>query len=217
MKKFLLVLIMNIILVPTTPAQDLNFNGQLNLKNSENVIPQKLEINSSSIDGMNIESRDSLLEKANAMYSNPYEKKSTSFKQERKFVKNKFGQMSVGSQTDATVTPDTLTRKNTMYTKYEKNKFSVDTSYQNSSTNFDSNMSGGTVTVTPGYKMNEHMSIQNRNSTDLTSKDKKSEMVFSVKPFKDDRMDFNVGAGQVYSETSAPVRSQLNFSTKINF
>ena len=71
---------------------------------------------------------------------------------------------------------------------------------------------------TPEYKINDRFSFQNRYSTSLLDRSRQNELVFSVKPFKDDRMNFDIGAGQVYSvETEMPTRSRLNFSTKFRF
>ena len=75
----------------------------------------------------------------------------------------------------------------------------------------------GTFSFSPEYKINSHISLQSIYSTSFLDKNKKNEVVFSLKPFKDDRMNFDIGASQIYSENTAPTRSQLNFSTKFKF
>ena len=69
----------------------------------------------------------------------------------------------------------------------------------------------------PEYRLNEHISLQNRLSNSFLDNSRKNEVVFSIRPFKDNRMYFDVGAGQVYSQTAMPTRSQFNFSTKFHF
>lgn len=54
-------------------------------------------------------------------------------------------------------------------------------------------------------------------SRNILDKSNKNELIFSLKPFNDDRMNLNVGASQINYESGAPARSQLNFSTKSNF
>lgn len=143
---------------------------------------------------------------------NPYSKKSTSFKKEKKH-----GNFSYGTKYDTTFSPDTYSQTNTLFTKYQKNKFSLNTSYKNNAlTSFDQ-QSKGTFAFSPEYKLNNHISLQSIYSTNFLDKNRKNEFVFSLKPFKDDRMNFDIGASQIYSENTAPTRSQLNFSTKFKF
>ncbi len=143
---------------------------------------------------------------------NPYESKSTSITKE----KTK-GNFSFGSKQDYTFSPDTYTHAGTLYTKYNKENFSLNTSYKNNGLTSFQQQKQGTLMFAPEYKLNEHFSLQNRFSNSFLDKSKKNEIVFSIKPFKDNRMNFDIGAGKVYTENSMPTRSQLNFSTKFHF
>lgn len=143
---------------------------------------------------------------------NPYAKQSTSFLREKKY-----GNFSLGTKYDTTFSPDSYSQKSTMFAKYQKNKFSLNTSYKNDSFAGLNKAGKGTFSFTPEYKLNNHVSLQNIYSTNFLEKNRKNELVFTLKPFKDDRMNFGIGAGQIYSEGTAPIRSQLNFSTKFNF
>ena len=143
---------------------------------------------------------------------NPYSSKSTSFSKEKKA-----GNFSFGTQQNYTFSPDSYTRTNTLFTKYQKDKFSVNTSYQNTGLPTFEQQRKGTLMFAPEYKINDHFSLQNRVSNSFLDKSRKNEVVFSIKPFKDNRMNFDIGAGRVYSETALPNRSQLNFSTKFHF
>ena len=61
------------------------------------------------------------------------------------------------------------------------------------------------------------MSVKNVYSDNTTTKQTSNEVVLSVKPFKDDRMDVDLGAGQTFSQDNQPAKSQLNLSTKFRF
>lgn len=143
---------------------------------------------------------------------NPYESKSTSYTNQKQH-----GNFTLGTKYDSTIAPENLTQTSTLFTKYQKNKFSFNTSYKSNSFASLDQRGKGTLSFSPEYKLNSRVSVQNIYSTSFLGKNKKSELVFSLKPFKDDRMDFNIGASQIYSETSTPTRSQLNFSTKFRF
>ena len=143
---------------------------------------------------------------------NPYESKSTSYTNQKQY-----GNFSLGTKYDSSFAPDSTTQTSTLFSKYQKDKFSFNTSYKSDSLTPLNQRGKGTLAFSPEYKLNNRVSIQNIYSTSFLDKNKKSEFVFSLKPFKDDRMDINIGASQIYSETSAPTRSQLNFSTKFKF
>ncbi len=143
---------------------------------------------------------------------NPYSTKSTSFTKEKKH-----GNFTLGTKYNSSFAPNTYSQTNTLFTKYQKNKFSFNTSYSNNALTSFAQQNKGTLVFSPEYKLNNHVSLQSIYSTNFLDKNHKSEFVFSLKPFKDDRMNFDLGASQIYSENSAPTRSQLNFSTKFNF
>lgn len=143
---------------------------------------------------------------------NPLEKKTMSYE-----TIKKRGDISFGTKYDNSFTTNNLTQTRTLFTKYEKNKFVFNTSYKNSSlTSFDQQFRG-TFSFSPEYKLNNHISVQGVYSKNLMDRSNKNEIIFTLKPFKDDRMDFNIGAGQIYYEDATPARSQLNFATKIKF
>ena len=143
---------------------------------------------------------------------NPYANRTTSLIKEKKN-----GDFSFGSKQDYTFAPDSYSHTSTLYTKYQKNKLSLNTSYQsNASANLEM-QKRGTFMFAPEYRLNEHISLQNRLSNSFFDNSRKNEVVFSIRPFKDNRMYFDVGAGQVYSQTAMPTRSQFNVSTKFHF
>ena len=145
-----------------------------------------------------------------------YSKKSVSYKKEKKF--KKFG---VGMQYDTNFTPEKASQTRTLYTKIKLNeKASVNTSY---STNADSQSNNfgqinGTVSVTPEYRFNKHLSVQNKFSRNTSNGMSKEEVDIKVNPFKDtDRMDLSAGVGQVQYTNGSPSSSQINFGANFKF
>ncbi len=97
---------------------------------------------------------------------------------------------------------------------YEKIE-SVDKSFDNEKFRFWQQEGHGTMSFSPEYRLNNHVSAQSISSSSFLEKNKKSEFIFSIKPLNNDRVNLNVGACQVmYSESVRPPHSQVNFSTK---
>lgn len=142
----------------------------------------------------------------------PYQQHSVSFQHDKKY-----GKFAIGSKSTHKITPDKYSQTNSYYAKYNKDKFSFDTSLSNDGLTAFSDYRNMALSFTPEYKLNNHVTLQNIYTTNFLEKNKKNELIFSLRPFKDDRMNFDIGAGQVYSENTRPVSSQLNFSTKFKF
>ncbi len=128
----------------------------------------------------------------------------------------KQGSSTYGTKYENTLAPDDITQSATIFKKYEKNKFSIDTSYKNKQSSLGSSGSGS-VAVAPEYKINQHLSIKSVFSSEIQQDKKKNEVVFSIKPMKDDRMNLDLGAGKSYDSVRGSTGSQLNFSTKLRF
>lgn len=143
---------------------------------------------------------------------NPYSSRSTSFTKEKTH-----GNFAFGSKQDSTFAPNTYTQTNTIFTKYQKEKFSINTSYQSKGLSSFEEKKRGNLMFVPEYKLNNHLTLQNRYTTNFFDRNRKNELVFSIKPFQDNRVNFDVGASQIYSESASPTRSQFNFSTKFRF
>lgn len=103
-----------------------------------------------------------------------------------------------------------------VFTKYEKGRAGITSSYSQSRKGYNSGEQGS-VSIAPELNLNKHISLKNVYSDNLSTNVIKNEVVLSVKPFKDGRTNINLGAGQVYSEDNQPARSQLNFSTNFRF
>lgn len=196
--------------IEETSAEDVFLNSspteQLNIKKSKKFGTKKYDL--STKEDKNITPQNVY------MFQNfdQYSSKSSSYTKQKQH-----GNFILGTKYDSTYSPDSTSQTNTLFSKYQKNKFSFNTSYKSNSLAPLDQRGKGTLSFSPEYKLNNKISVQNIYSTSFLDKNKKSEIMFSLKPFKDDRMDFNIGASQIYSETSAPTRSQLNFSTKFRF
>ena len=143
---------------------------------------------------------------------NPNEKRSATVGKKKK-VKD----VSFGTKSTHTTTSDTYSGSNTLYTEYEKKNFKLNSGYTTNVKQNQENSDKGTLSVTPEYKINKHVSVQNQNSANLNDNSKKTELRLNVQPMKDDRMNMGVGVGQKFSGSSAPSSSQVNFSTNFKF
>lgn len=216
MKKFsLLILTLFLIALPVFADGETEDEIQLdlaspieriNLKSPQNLKSEKLDLTQQKTYTVTTQNIFDYKNK------NPYDKHSTSFTREKKH-----GNFSFGTKSDYTFAPDSYSQTGTMFAKYNKNKFTLNTSYKSSAFTSLEKTGKGTFAFTPEYKLNNHVTLQNVYSTNFMDRNRKNELIFNLKPFKDDRMNFDIGAGQIYSETTTPVRSQLNFSTKFKF
>lgn len=131
--------------------------------------------------------------------------------------KKKVKNVSFGSKNTHNVTSDTYSGSSTLYTEYEKKNFKLNSGYSRNTTPNQNNTDKGSLSVTPEYKINKHVSVQNQYSTNLNDNSNKAEVRLNVQPTKDDRMNMGVGVGQKFSGSSAPSSSQVNFSTNFKF
>ena len=189
----------NAIILDTTP------NLKPNIKKQSKIKEQKIQLDKNK--DSNISSQI-----LNTYGNDPYEKKTTSFTKEKKV-----GDFSFGTSYNSSITPNDLSQTRTLFSKYQKDNLSLKTSYQNNTFSSFGQQFNGTFSLSPEYKLNNHLSLQGVYSRNILDKSNKNELIFSLKPFNDDRMNFNVGASQINYDSGAPTRSQLNFSTKINF
>ena len=139
--------------------------------------------------------------------------KTGTFKKEKQY-KN----MTLGAQYDTTFSQDDVSQKKKIYSKYQMNdRFSVDTSYSNNATGNINDSFQGSLSVTPEMKINKHMSIQNVLTRNIGAKSNSEEVKLNLEPFKDDRMNFNVGAGQTQYDDGSPIHTRLNVGTQFRF
>ena len=140
-------------------------------------------------------------------------KKSTKFKKEKQY-KN----VTVGVTQNTSFKSDKSENVGTMYSKYAVNeRFSVDTSYTGKKSGDLNGKINSSFSIAPEMKINKKMSVQNVLSRNFSDKSNSEEVRLNIEPFKDDRMDLNIGAGQVQYDDGSPAHSRLNFGTQIRF
>lgn len=103
-----------------------------------------------------------------------------------------------------------------LFTKYEKNRFALSTSYKkNLNTTYA--LFYDTVSIAPEVRLNNYMSVKNEYKADITRNRRSGALVLSLNPFgkKDfDRMRLEVGAKQtVYMDTDF-TKTEFSFSTQ---
>lgn len=122
----------------------------------------------------------------------------------------------VGASYNTTTSSGEIDDSVSVFTKYEKGKAAVTSSYSQNRKSYNSG-EHGTFSVAPELNLNKHLSVKNVYSDSFSTNAVKNEVVMSVKPFKDERTDINFGAGQMYSGRNMPTRTQFSFSTNYRF
>ena len=213
MKKLLLLLILCLLTGLFVYANDIEQNEEDMSINLELAQPQKtydlqrpkyqknLEVNKTVVTTQQVQDYSEV---------DPNQKRTANFNK-----KKKIKDVSVGSKSTYTTTSDTCSCSDTVYTEYEKKNFKLNSGYTKNTTPNHQNQDKGSISVTPEYKINKYVSIQNKFSTDLNNRSNKDEVKLDIRPFKDDRMDFGVGVGEKFSGPSSS--SQVNFSTNFRF
>ena len=142
------------------------------------------------------------------------DKKALSRSIEKEVVKD----TSLGATYSTTEKSGQMNDSVSVYSKYEKEHFGLTTSYSQDRANLkEQGALGGSVSVAPELKLNNHVRVKNIYSNSMSTNQRKSEVVLSIRPFKDDRMDLDLGAGETFSNGNEPAKSQINFGTKFRF
>lgn len=176
---------------------------------------------SPKIDNLNIQKEDELNEdyiyhplkyikdEAGELYS----KKTISNTKEKKH-----GKATLGVKHDTTLSPENLTQKRTLYSKYNlTEKMSINADYQTNSSDSIEAQTKGAIGIGPEYQVNRKLKLKNKYTKDLNNNSNKGEVSVEIKPFNNDRFDFNAGAAQIQQENGDTSRSQVNFGTNFKF
>ena len=104
-----------------------------------------------------------------------------------------------------------------LFTRYEKNKFALSSTYKKNLNTLYSQFYD-TISIAPEFKLNNYMSIKNEYKADITRNRKSGALIFSLNPFgkKDtDRLRLELGAKQtIYADNTEP-KTEFSFSTKL--
>ncbi len=141
------------------------------------------------------------------------QKKSYSKSLEKDISKNTI----LGATYKTTSSSGDLSDSLSLYSKYKRDRFTFTSSYSQSDLDIRGEKKPGSISFAPEYSINQHLSLKNVITNNMTDRLRKNEIVVSLKPFKDGRMNFDLGAGQTYSYQNQPTKSQLNFSTNYKF
>lgn len=144
--------------------------------------------------------------------TNMYEAKQKSFVRQKEF-----DDFTLGIKTDTTIQTDSYKGVNTFFTKYNRDAFSVNTSYSSDSSAAFQKRVNGKLSFSPEYRFNKIFTLKTAHTSDLLNKSQKNELILNFKPLKEDRLNLDVGLGQVHSQVDKRSRPQLNFSTNIKF
>ena len=143
-----------------------------------------------------------------------YSEKKVSNKKEKKLG----GKTTVGAKYDTKIKSDSATQDRTLYAKQNlTEKMSVEGAYKTNSQNGLDGAAKGTVSVAPEYKFNEKTSVKNVYSRNMGKQSNSGEVQFQYKPFKDDRMNMNVGAGQTMYDDGGQTSSRVNAGATFRF
>ena len=100
-----------------------------------------------------------------------------------------------------------------LFTKYEKNRFALSSSFTKS---LNTTYAGdyNTISVTPELKLCDYVSLKSKLSADITRNRRSTKLVFSFNPLKDkDRMQLEVGAKQTVYLDNDFTKTEFSFST----
>lgn len=128
----------------------------------------------------------------------------------------KDGAFSIGTSYDESVDNSDLGFTTSFFTKYDNKYFSLSSAYKKNSGVAYSNVIDK-FSFTPELKFNEYISIKDIMTSDITRNRKENELVLSLKPTKEDRIRFELGAGQTYDEHNSLMRSKVKFSTLLKW
>lgn len=71
------------------------------------------------------------------------------------------------------------------------------------------------VSLTPELNPNKTVTDRKVYTESITGEARKVDSVYSIKPFKNDRVDLDVGSAEAFSKDNEPAKSQINIGTKI--
>ena len=109
-----------------------------------------------------------------------------------------------------------LEKETGLFTKYEKDRFSLNTTYKKN-LNTTYSLFYDTVSIAPEFRLNNYMSVKNEYKADITRNRRSGSFILSFNPFgkRDyDRMRVELGAKQtVYMDTDS-TKTEFSFSTQ---
>ena len=140
--------------------------------------------------------------------------KNFSVKKEKKFGKKS----AFGVKYDTEVKPELTAQSRTLYTNHNlTDRLSLSSSYKTNPLSSMSEQMKGVVSVSPELKLTDKAALKSIYSKNIAGNSYTGEFQFKYKPFRDGRMDMNIGAGQTVYDDSRETSTKVNFGTNISF
>lgn len=172
-------------------------------------VPQKIQ----STQSLKLKQKmDIAIEKQISKYNNEEYKISSDYSK----AVVKVGDFSFGTVTGYDVDTSMLEYETGLFTRYEKKKFALATTYKKS-LNTTYGQYVDTFSLTPEFRLNKIFAIKEVLSADMTRNKRSGELVLKITPYgyKDnDRLNFEVGAKQTMDAANSITRTQFKFSTE---
>ena len=128
----------------------------------------------------------------------------------------KEGNFSFGTSYNESIDTSDLGFTTSFFTKYDKKHFSISSSYdKNAGVSYSRVIDK--FSITPELKFNDHLSLKNVLTSDITRNRKQNSVILSIKPTKDDRLRFEFGAGQTFDENREMIKTELKFQTQFKW
>lgn len=122
---------------------------------------------------------------------------------------------SAGTTFDQSIDYGELEQSSGVFSRYEYKCLALNTAYKKT-VNSTNNNYNDNFYLSPEWKLNQYLTLREILSTDITRNLKKSELILSINPFgnKDiDRLRFELGASQTFSNTNELIKNQFKFAT----
>lgn len=122
---------------------------------------------------------------------------------------------SAGTIFDQSIDYGELEQSSGVFSRYEYKCLALNTAYKKT-VNSTNNNYNDNFYLSPEWKLNQYLTLREILSTDITRNLKKSELILSINPFgnKDiDRLRFELGASQTFSNTNELIKNQFKFAT----
>lgn len=121
----------------------------------------------------------------------------------------------IGVKYDNKISQENFERMQTLYYEYQKNKFLLNASYKKNSFNLFQKSNSSAFTLAPEYKLTNNLSLKYVYSTKLDSQN--TDLIFTIKPFKQENINFDLGASRIYYNDNSIIKQRLLFSTEFEF
>lgn len=129
------------------------------------------------------------------------------------------GVVRIGATYNEYIDSGELEQTSGVFSQYRYKNFSIKTSYTKT-INSTNNNYNDKVFFSPELKLNQYFTLISNFSADITKRNKRAEIMFSINPLGNRDPDFmriDIGANQTYSELSDTFKSQFRFATRFNF